>query len=157
MESEASEEERKAVTDAVAAGVVPPAPGSRAPMTPGITTAAPMTPAPMTNTLTPRQKRAAEGGEQEEPELKTFGAETSPRRGREKRENEDVPEEEDEKKQKIEEGETSMLSGIEKGGQQKAMSILWHHHRARSQDYIHHNMQEYNILKLVVMKRWMMD
>ena len=75
LENEATEEEMKAVTDAVAAGVVTPAPGLRPqPTTPGMlgqsSTAVPQTPAPLP--ATPR-KRSVEG-ESEEPEKKRLDA-----------------------------------------------------------------------------------
>ena len=104
LETVGPEEELKAVTDAVAAGVVTPAPGSRAPMTPGIATAAPFDFG--AHFQYTKAEKSGRRDEQDEPELKKLDTETSPRRGHEKRENEENMEEESEKKQKIEvEGE----------------------------------------------------
>ena len=110
--TEATEEEMKAVTEAIAAGVVTPAPGSRAqPTTPGMpSAAAPMTPAP--TSTTPRQKRAVETEEDEDPEAKKLDKETSPRRAHEKREKETVAEESEKKQKTEEEGTTSLPSGV---------------------------------------------
>ena len=96
LEMDATEEEMRAVTEAVAAGVVTPAPGSKAqPTTPGmpsLPTAAPMTPAP--TSTTPRTKRAGEHEEE--------GTEANEGDG-----------EEGEKKQRTERGEdVSQPSGI---------------------------------------------
>ena len=99
----ATEEEMKAITDAVAAGVVTPAPGLKPqPVTPGMptTSAAPQTPAPLPTT--PR-KRIAEG-EAEEPEMKRLDTSDSPRKAHDKRESESVGSG-TEKKQRIEEEE----------------------------------------------------
>ena len=87
LEMEATEEEMRAVTEAVAAGVVTPAPGSKAqpttPGMPGLATAAPTTPVP--TSTTPRTKRTVEHEEEEGPEAKKLDKEASPRRAHEKR------------------------------------------------------------------------
>ena len=104
LENEATEEEMKAVTDAVAAGVVTPAPGLRPqPTMPGmpsqsLATAVPQTPAPLP--ATPR-KRSVEG-ESEGPERKRQDASDSPRKAHDKRESEAI-DPGTEKKQKTEE------------------------------------------------------
>ena len=96
LEAESTEEELKAISEAIAAGVVTPAPGLHGqPKTPAIgATGAPTTPgvAPQT----PRTKRPADEGAQEEAE----GTE-SPRKGHEKRESQD----EAAKRQKVQEEE----------------------------------------------------
>ena len=83
LENEATEEEMKMITEAVAAGVVTPAPGLKpqptTPCLPPVT--APMTPA--IGREAPK-KRSAEGVE-EEPEAKRHDDEDSPRRAHEKR------------------------------------------------------------------------
>ena len=109
LEVEATEEELKAVRDAVAAGVVTPAPGLRAqPTTPGLPSGAPATPAVIP--MTPRAKRSLETDEKS-PEAKRLDDTTSPRRSHEKRTTDEASESGDEKRQKVEEEAT-----IDEGG-----------------------------------------
>ena len=108
LENEATEEEMKAITEAVAAGVVTPAPGLKPqPTTPGISAAAPVTPA--IGRETPR-KRSAEDAP-EEPEAKRHDEEDSPRRSHEKRETQHEEHGEKDKKQRIEESEEEEIGG----------------------------------------------
>ena len=100
LEAEATEEELKAISEAIAAGVVTPAPGLHGqPKTPAMAIGAPSTPAPMPST--PKAKRSAEEAIAEEPEEKRQDRTESPRKGHEKREAQ--REAETEKKQKVQE------------------------------------------------------
>ena len=106
LEAEATEEELKAVRDAVAAGVVTPAPGLQAqPSTPGFAGGAPATPAVIP--MTPRAKRSLET-EEAGPDAKKLDDATSPRRNHEKRTTDEASDSGDEKRQKINE-ETSAV------------------------------------------------
>ena len=85
LEADATEEELKAISEAIAAGVVTPAPGLHGqPKTPAMAIGAPTTPAPMPST--PKAKRPAEEAVAEEPEEKRQDKTESPRKGQEKRE-----------------------------------------------------------------------
>ena len=106
LEAEATEEELKAVRDAVAAGVVRPAPGLRAqPSTPGLASGAPVTPAVIP--MTPRAERSLDT-EETGPEAKRLDDTTSPRRSREKRATDETSNSGDEKRQKVSE-ETNVV------------------------------------------------
>ena len=108
LENEATEEEMKAITEAVAAGVVTPAPGLKPqPTTPGFPVPAPTTPA--IGRETPRKRSAEET--QEGPEAKRHDDEDSPRRVHEKRETQHEDQEEKEKKQRTEDVEAEERGG----------------------------------------------
>lgn len=115
LETEATEEEMKAITEAVAAGVVTPAPGLKPqPTTPGLPAAAPMTPA--IDRETPRKRSAEETPD--EPEARRHDdedSEDSPRRAHEKRETPHEDSGEGEKKQRREESEIEETEGASAG------------------------------------------
>ena len=151
LENEATEEEMRMITEAVAAGVVTPAPGLKPqPTTPGfLTVAAPTTPA--IGRETPRKRRAEEPLEDLEAEKQEN--EDSPRRVREKRETLHEESQDGEKRSRKEETEIERLQPIRRDRERSVRIDLQARRPVRFLGCIHPSMQGSEPLRRMEMRK----